>query len=135
MIRRNSKALIELIEGIDVLFANEEEAAALGLTPRQISKKVKYLYLKRGVKGSSVFWGQKRFEIPKYSKRTIDTTGAGDYYAAGVLSALCRGLSAEEAGREGARLAAEIVERLGASFYREARSQGKTTHRLVRKTK
>jgi sugar/nucleoside kinase (ribokinase family) len=119
MIRRNNKRLIELIEGIDVLFANEEEAAALGLPPSQISKKVKYLYLKRGVKGSSVFWDRKKFEIPKYSKRTVDTTGAGDYYAAGVLSALCRGLDAEEAGREGARLAAEIVERLGASFYRE----------------
>jgi len=120
MIKKNQKILLSIIEGVEVLFANEDEINALGVAPEEISGSVGCLFLKRGGQGSTIFHDNKTFQIPKYSKKTVDTTGAGDYYAAGALFALCRSADIEKAGHEGARLAAKIVERFGASFFHES---------------
>ena len=49
-------------------------------------------------------------EIPK----RVDTTGAGDLYAAGVLAGLAQGADLETAGRMGSCAAAEIITHIGA---------------------
>ena len=46
----------------------------------------------------------------------VDTTGAGDMYAAGVLFGLARGLPHEKSGKIGSHAAAKIVSQIGARF-------------------
>lgn len=135
MIAENRKKLIRLIGKTDILFANEAELAALGVSPKEICNKVRYLFLKRGERGSTIFCENETFQIPKYSKKVVDTTGAGDYYAAGALFSLSRGEGVEKAGHTGARLAARIVERFGASFYRASPPKEKRSNASFRKQK
>lgn len=121
MIEENREKLLKAIDGIDVLFANEEELTALsgGATEAapELSKKVGVLYLKKGINGSTVFSAGDAIDIPRYSKKTVDTTGAGDFYAGGVIYGLSHGKSYEEAGHVGAKLAGKVVERFGASVW------------------
>jgi len=117
MIAENRKELIKLIDGVEILFANESEVAALGISPEEASELVGCLFLKRGERGSTVFHKNEVFQIPKYSKKVVDTTGAGDYYAAGALFSFSQGANAEKAGHMGARLAAKVVSQFGASFF------------------
>ena len=64
--------------------------------------------------GSRAFAGAERFDCDAVPVDAIvDTTGAGDAYAAGFLSRYCHGASVAEAMQNGARVAARVVERLG----------------------
>ncbi len=66
-------------------------------------------------KGSHIFSGEERLEIPAFTpKEIIDPTGAGDTYLAGFLSALQEGSDLEEAGMFGAMCATMCIERKGA---------------------
>jgi hypothetical protein len=120
MIEENREKLLKIVGGADVLFANEEEMAALTAggeeTMRGLSEKLDLLCLKRGERGSILFSRGEEFSIPCYSRKTVDTTGAGDFYAAGVLYGLSHGRSIEEAGHQGAKLAGKVVERFGATL-------------------
>ena len=113
---------------IDILFANEHELAALtgetdfdtGLA--QLTGKVQVLVVTRSEKGAVAIAQGKRAEVPAEPiAKVVDTTGAGDQYAAGFLLGLARGLSLEDAGkplaeclRRGAICAAEIISHYGA---------------------
>ena len=56
-----------------------------------------------------------RFDLPAEPvKRVVDTTGAGDLFAAGFLFGLTRGMGAERSGRIGSIAAAEIIGHFGA---------------------
>jgi hypothetical protein len=120
MIEQNREKLLKIIQGVDVLFVNEEELTALTGrgedTARELSEKVGLLCLKKAQKGSVLFTRDEEFQIPCYSKKTVDTTGAGDFYAAGVLFGLSKGMDAEKAGHVGAELAGKVVERFGATL-------------------
>ncbi len=62
-----------------------------------------------GVEGGS------RIDVPAEPvDEIVDTTGAGDLFAAGFLFGLVRGASAEDAGRLGALAAAEVIQHIGA---------------------
>jgi sugar/nucleoside kinase (ribokinase family) len=104
-----------------VLFANEEELEALvgskhDDAARALAEDINTVCLKKGEKGSVIFSHGERFSIPCYSTKVVDTTGAGDFYAAGVLFSLSRGQLAEAAGNLGAKLAAKTVETFGATL-------------------
>ncbi|MEM3401784.1 MAG: adenosine kinase [Candidatus Hadarchaeales archaeon] len=115
-VARNRQTLIKLLNSVDVLFSNEDELRALGKPVQWLLQKVELLYLKRGGKGSTVFTGGKRWQIPSFSRKTVDTTGAGDFYAAGVLHGLLHGKPPEKAGEIGARMAGKVVEHFGATI-------------------
>jgi len=68
----------------------------------------------RGPAGSLVLSGDAVAEIGAEPASLIDTTGAGDAYAAGFLAAITRGWDIAEAGRLGARAAARVIEQFGA---------------------
>ena len=122
LVERHGDALRELVEaGIDLLFANEEEARRftgaddlpgsldalerLGLTAA----------VTLGAKGAVLTDGKQRATVEAWSVGPVDdTTGAGDLFAAGALHGLVRGAPLEVAGRLGALAAAEIVSHLGA---------------------
>jgi len=122
IINKNKDELRRIIPRADILFANEEELEALVGSREDeaalgIAEETGIICLKRGTKGSTIFSNGERFSIPRYSVKVVDTTGAGDFYAAGVLFGLSNGKTVEEAGHLGAKLAGKVVEQFGATLH------------------
>ncbi|WP_426954833.1 adenosine kinase [Muricoccus radiodurans] len=104
----------------DILFANEAEALSLFETNdldvaiRGLSGMAGLVALTRSEHGSLVIAGPQVVEVKAVPTTVIDTTGAGDAYAAGFLAAHARGLPAAECGRWGSVAAAEAISHFGA---------------------
>src|SRR5438874_8858195 len=64
-------------------------------------------------KGSLIRRGNQIHEIPVYPVTAVDTTGAGDMYAAGLLYGLTQGLSLDITGRIASYTAGQVVAKLG----------------------
>jgi len=112
---------IELIEGpVDLLFCNEQEARALtGFDDpvdcaQAIHKHAENVALTLGSHGSILMHEGEAIAVESMPVKAVDTTGAGDMYAAGVLYGITNGLSWQQAGHLGSHAAAQIVSRLGA---------------------
>jgi len=110
-----------LIEGpVDLLFCNEVEATALTGkddpidAAHAIHKYCENVALTLGKKGSIIMHGGEAFPIEGVEVDAIDTTGAGDMYAAGVLYGITNGLTWQHAGHLGSHAAAKVVAQLGA---------------------
>jgi len=106
--------------GVDLLFANESEALELADT-QDLAEAVQYLKtisktfaLTLGAKGSLIFDGRTLIEIAPFPVKAIDTVGAGDMYAGGLLYGLTNGLDWATAGRLGSLAAAKLVTLPGA---------------------
>jgi sugar/nucleoside kinase (ribokinase family) len=106
---------------LDILFANEEEAMALFEveTFDEVLQAVRdwpgIAALTRSAKGCVIAKGSEVHVIDAYSvERVVDTTGAGDQFAAGFLVGLSRGKSLADCGRLGALAAAEVISHYGA---------------------
>ena len=106
---------------IDILFANEHELAALtgesdfhaGIA--QLAPKVPVLVVTRSAQGAVAVANGEHAEVAAEPiERVIDTTGAGDLFAAGFLFGHVRGRGLEESLRLGAICAAEIISHYGA---------------------
>jgi sugar/nucleoside kinase (ribokinase family) len=113
------KKLIPLY--VDILFANEEEALAFtGREPAQaladLSEMAEIAVVKTGDKGSLIRKGKEEFEIGIIRTDCIDTTGAGDLYAAGFLYGLINKMSMQRCGEIGALLAGKVIEEAGAKI-------------------
>ena len=121
VVERHRDALLAFIEtDTDIVFANEAEASALfqlssfDEAVRALAAKVKTAVVTRGEHGSLIVADGVTTEIAAAPVDTvIDTTGAGDQYAAGVLYGLSRGLDAQVCGRLGALAAAEVISHYG----------------------
>ena len=107
--------------GVDLLFANEDEA--LQLTGRtdlesalaELAEKVPTLVITRGAEGAIAIEGAERISIPAAPvSEVVDTTGAGDLFAAGFLTARCKGASLERCLWTGAIAAGEVIQQYGA---------------------
>ncbi len=106
---------------IDIVFANESELLALAQTSthdeaiEMIAPDVELLAATQSAKGSILVSGQTRISVaPVPVPTVVDTTGAGDLYAAGVLFGLSKGLPLSQCGALGSIAAAEIICHLGA---------------------
>lgn len=109
---------------VDILFANEEEALAFtGKQPEEaldiISKMVEYAIVKVGKKGSLVKYKGNVVSEGITDNRRVDTTGAGDFYAAGFLYALANGMAVEKAAHYGKILSGNIIEVVGVKLTDE----------------
>lgn len=104
---------------VDVLFGNREEAQALTDTDnprdavRALAENSDVAVVTMDEKGSLIRQGDREFEIPAFRVEPVDTTGAGDMYAAGLLYGLTRGLPLDVTGRIAAYAAAQVVAKLG----------------------
>ncbi len=103
----------------DIVFLNAEEARALtGLSPEEAIHKIgevcHTVVLKLGGRGSLVKHGDDLFAIGIHPVDAVDTTGAGDSYAAGYLYGYVHGWSPERAGELGSLVASLTVAQLGA---------------------
>ena len=109
---------------VDIVFANEEEAKAFtGMTPpeavKEIGKWCDIAIVKIGAKGSLVGTRQEVIHIPAFPAHCVDTTGAGDYFAAGFLYGLVNHLSLRQCAEIGSVIGAEVVQVIGTELSKE----------------
>ncbi|HAK47304.1 MAG TPA: adenosine kinase, partial [Spirochaeta sp.] len=122
-VKRSEGEFCRLIEKhFDIVLANAEEARLmfgnddLEYCSNRLADICEIAVVKNGSCGSVVKSDGESFDIPVYKVNAIDTTGAGDIYAAGFIYGLCSGLGLEESGIIASRLAAGIVGQIGAQF-------------------
>ncbi len=106
---------------VDLVFANESELHSLYQTAdfdtalKQLSADTKLGVVTRSEKGCVVVSHDGVVAVPAFPiKELVDTTGAGDLFAAGFLFGLVRNAGYENAGRLGALAAAEVIQHIGA---------------------
>ncbi len=106
---------IALAKQADILFLNTDEMEALGLDEPQAGKLSPLVLVKKGAKGSTIYEnGKKLADVPAAKAASVvDTTGAGDTFAGGVLWALLRGQTPLQAAAAGSRAAAASVAHFG----------------------
>jgi sugar/nucleoside kinase (ribokinase family) len=119
---RHRRAFLELVEHhVDVLFANDAEIRSLyevddfDAALERVRRHCEVAALTRGPRGSIVV-GDGRVHVidPHPVDTLVDTTGAGDLYAAGFLFGLSRDLDLGSCGRLGSLAASEVISHLGA---------------------
>jgi sugar/nucleoside kinase (ribokinase family) len=110
---------------VDVLFANEAEICSLYQTDdfaaaiAEVRGRCEIAALTRSAAGSVIVSRDETVEVPAVPPaKLVDTTGAGDLYAAGFLHGLTRGWPLEACGRLGSLAATEIIGQLGARTER-----------------
>ena len=105
--------------GVDLLFCNEEEAgASTGTSDREaagaaLASQVGTAYVTCGADGALVYADGACDQVPGVPVQAIDTNGAGDLFAGGVLYGLSHGYSSLDAARLGCYAAAQVVTRFG----------------------
>lgn len=118
---RHRAAFLDLVEGhVDVLFANEAEICSLYEVDRveeavaRVRGHCRIAVVTRSAAGSLVVTAAELVEVAAEPvERVVDTTGAGDLYAAGFLAGLARGLDLATCGRLGSIAAAEVISHVG----------------------
>jgi len=118
---RHRSAFRQLLQGgTDILFANQDEVMSLYETgdfeqaAAQAGSEVALAVLTRSEQGSVILQRGVRTDVPAEPTRVVDSTGAGDAYAAGFLAGYTRGLPMAECGRIGAIAASEVISHFGA---------------------
>jgi sugar/nucleoside kinase (ribokinase family) len=121
-VNRHRETFLELIaDQVDILFANEAEITSLFETDdfeeaaRRVTAFTNVGALTRGAAGSVVIANGERTEVPAQAvAKVVDTTGAGDLYAAGFLYGLTSGRDWADCARIGGLCAAEVISHMGA---------------------
>lgn len=120
-VNRHRDEFLALIKNhVDILFANETEILSLYQTHHfeeaalKVSDDCAIAALTRSEKGSVIVSGKDRFEISAVPvTKVVDTTGAGDMYAAGFLYGYTQGLPLSLCGELGSIAASEIIQHVG----------------------
>lgn len=119
---RHRAAFAHLVDShIDILFANEDEIVSLYETGgfdealQAVRGRCEVACLTRSAQGSVIVAGEKVIEVPAAAvDQVVDTTGAGDLYAAGFLFGYTQGRPLAECGAIGGIAAAEVIGHYGA---------------------
>lgn len=125
VVEANLDFLKEYVERyVHILFANEEEAKSFtGLEPKEalhaIAEMVDIAVVKVGANGSYIQKGDEVIQVPIIKVNCIDTTGAGDLYAAGFLFGFVNDFELDDCGRIGAIMAGNVIEEIGAKMTEE----------------
>ena len=128
VVEENLDFLREVIsEYVDIVFANEDEARVFSGEEepvnalQYISTMCDLVIVKIGMRGALIKQGGEvsHVGIMAAAKR-VDTTGAGDFYAAGFMAGMCEGLSLRQCGTIGAITAGKVIEIVGTTPTEEA---------------
>ena len=122
-VMRNRDSFINLIEeNVDIVFANKSELKILFDSDNlehcflELSKIVNCGGIKLGKDGSLIFNNKQKYKIKPNPVQAMDTTGAGDMYAAGFLASIAKGKDYDEVGEIAVRLAEEVIKIQGAQL-------------------
>ena len=140
VVRENREFLHDLVERyVDIIFANEEEAYEFSgrrdamEALLYIGKMCELTVVKTGIRGALIKRGDEIVEVGiMAAAKRVDTTGAGDFYAAGFLTALCEGLSLRQCGTIGAITAGKVIEVVGTTLSEETWNEIETLIEQVR---
>lgn len=125
VVEDNREFLMRIIpQYVDLVFANEEEAKAYtGKGPHEaldiIANECDIAVVKVGKNGSLVSSKGIKHKIGIVETNPVDTTGAGDQYAAGFIYGLNMGLPLDKCGQLGALLAGKVIEKYGARIQNQ----------------
>ena len=119
---RHRRAFVDLVHNhVDILFANEDEIKSLYQVDifdealEKVRGNCDIIALTRGSQGSIIVSGDETYVLlAEQAQDIVDTTGAGDSYAAGFLYGLTQGKDLKMCGRIGGVLAADIISNYGA---------------------
>jgi sugar/nucleoside kinase (ribokinase family) len=126
VVQRNQLDFVSLIEEYaDIVFCNREEAKCLfGKTPdvaaQMISKAGAIAVIKLGAEGALLQQGDKTLRVDPVRTDVIDTTAAGDMFAAGFLYGYLGNRDLAVCGRMAATLASDVISRVGATVSNSA---------------
>ncbi|MDQ3233802.1 MAG: adenosine kinase, partial [Pseudobdellovibrionaceae bacterium] len=126
VVRANRDAFIEIIKDYaDIVFSNREETKLLfDSTPEAAANFITdagaIAAIKLGAEGALIGHGTRRIVVKPVPTQVVDTTAAGDMFAAGFLYGMCQNKSLEVCGRMAAEMASDVISRLGATVSSEA---------------
>ena len=120
-VERHRQSFLDFIRsGVDLVFANEREALSLYQTDNldeasaKLSKDCALAVVTRSAKGSIILTPERSIHVEAEPVGSVvDTTGAGDLYAAGFLFGYARGLELPTCGKLASIAAAEVVSHIG----------------------
>ena len=143
VVEENRDFLINLVKDyVDIVFANKDEAIAFSgeqepLNALQyISEMCELAIVKVGTGGAIIKQGSEVLHVGiMAAAKRVDTTGAGDFYAAGFLAGMCEGLSLRQCGTLGAIAAGKVIEIVGTTLSKEAWSDMLRLFRRVKAEK
>jgi len=122
-IERHRDMFLKILGGdVDLLFANAQEACALTGTPdteaalRALKAMCPGVAITDGERGSLVHLDGTTARIAPHTVQAVDTTGAGDSYAAGLLYGLTNGCSLERSGAIASLFSARVVSKMGPRY-------------------
>ena len=122
IVREHREALLYLLsEYVDIVFCNEDELKELvGFSGHEGCRKLAEIcpiaVVTQGAKGCLIGRGSQLYSIPTFPAEVVDTTGAGDLFAAGFLYGYLRYVPLPSCARIGHRLGSAIVEVIGAEL-------------------
>lgn len=121
IVESNREFLQKVINRVDIVFANEQEAKALTqLEPEKavehISQMCRVAIVKIGARGSWIMTNGKKYFIEPYPVNSIDSTGAGDLYASGFLYGYANNWPWEACGKLGSLIASRVIQVIGAKI-------------------
>jgi Sugar kinases, ribokinase family len=114
-----------LTKYVNVVFANEEEARAFTGKEAEdalieLGKLCEIAVVKMGKRGSAILYqGERTFVESMDVSHVIDTTGAGDFYAAGVMYGLLNDWNMERCAQAGSLLAGHVIQVIGTTLPEE----------------
>ena len=128
VVAENLEFLRRLVsEYVDIVFANEDEAKTFTCEGepvnalQRISEMCELAVVKIGTKGALIKCNGEVIHVGiMAAAKRVDTTGAGDFYAAGFMAGLCEGLTLRQCGTIGAITAGKVIEVVGTTFGEEA---------------
>ena len=133
------KDLEPCLPHVDILFMNEDEARMVtgssdpAVAAKMVLRKVAgTAVMKLGSRGCAIYTGDGKIVCPGFDVDVLDTTGAGDRFAAGYLAALSRGATWPEAGAYANAVAAQSVQKIGAVAGLRSHSETETWIRSAR---
>jgi sugar/nucleoside kinase (ribokinase family) len=120
VVERWRDELLAFMDRIDIVFANANEVKAMFGTEdveaaaRALAERVEIAVVTLSEDGSLILRGGERHAVAAFPiERLVDTTGAGDQYAAGFLYGLSQGLGLDVCGKLGSLAAAEVIQHYG----------------------
>ena len=140
VVEENRDFLHDIVERyVDIIFANEDEARAFTLEsdPHKaidyIGRMCELAIVKIGMRGALIkSAGEVTHVGIMAAAKRVDTTGAGDFYAAGFMAGLSSGLSLRQCGTLGAIAAGKVIEIVGTTLSEDAWSEIETLAESVR---